>query len=656
MKKLLSIILTLAIAFSFVVLPASGASKASGKELSVVFTHDLHSYIDTRKYLENGSTQEVGGFAKIKSIIDNEKSSNENTLVVDAGDFSMGTLFQTVYSQSAIELRMLGMLGYDATTLGNHEFDYSGVGFASMLNAAKNSNERLPLIVNNNIDWNSSTGKDALDVRRAMDNYGVNEYAIINKGDVKIAVFGGMGVDSIEYTPNSGLVFDSFLERSKETVEKIKKEENPDIIVCLSHAGTSENSKDSEDEILAKEIPDIDIIISGHTHSTLDKPIVVGNTIIGSSGEYGKNVGTIDVKQNDDGSWDLEEYKLIPVDKNIPSNEEVALKIEECRKTVNEYLKFYGYNDYSQVIANSPYQFETVEDLYNSHDDQALTNLITDSYIYAIKQAEGDKYTPIDVAVLPVGVVRSTFNKGPITVSQVYEVLSLGVGEDGKSGYPLASVYLSGKELKTIAEVDASISTMMSSAQLYTTGLQYTFNPNRLFLNRVTDVKLKTSDGLKEIDDNKLYRVVADVFSAQMLGSIKDKSFGLLSIVPKDAKGKPIEDITKTVIYDKSGREIKQWFALSTYLQSFEKVDGVPTISADYQKNQGRKISNDSKNILELLKSPNKIAFIILAVVLLIIAIVALVVTVIFKIVRKRKAKKNSAQIEKEEVDEKVTK
>ncbi|MEG2051106.1 MAG: bifunctional UDP-sugar hydrolase/5'-nucleotidase [Oscillospiraceae bacterium] len=640
MKKILSIILSIVIIFSFAILPASSADTAKGKELAVVFTHDLHSYIDTREFKKDGKTIQTGGFAKIKTIIDSEKAKNENTLVVDGGDFSMGTLFQSVYTSTAIELRMLGLMGYDATTFGNHEFDYSGQGLAKMLTSAKSDNDKLPFIVSNNINWNNSNSKGAVDVKKAMDDYGVADYKIVKKGNVKIAIFGGMGIDSIEYTPNSGLDFDSFLEKSKETVEKIKSKENPDIIVCLSHGGISDNPKESEDEILAAEIPDIDIIVSGHTHSTLEKPRIVGTTVIGSAGEYGKNVGTIKVKQNKDGSWELEKYKLIPVNEKIVSEAELAQTIEEYRKSVNTYLGDYGYEKYSQVIANSNFDFSTVNDLYANHADQDLSNLITDSYIYAIKQAEGDKYVPIDVAVLPVGVVRSTFYKGSIKVSDVYEVCSLGVGSDGKSGYPLASVYLTGKELKTIAEVDASISTIMSSAQLYTTGLQYTFNPNRLFLNRVTDVCLLTKNGEKqEIKDDKLYRVVADVFSAQMLGSIKDKSFGLLSIVPKDASGNPISDLSKTVIYDKNGSEVKQWYSLASYLQSFEKENGLPTIPAKYENAQGRKIVNDSNNIVELLKSPNKIFFIVLAVVVLLVVIVALIVITIVKVVKKRKLK-----------------
>lgn len=639
MKKKISIFLSLLIFCSIFMLPASSTNQ---KELTVVFSHDLHSYIDTREYESDGKTVQVGGFAKIKTIIDDEKSKNKNTLVVDGGDFSMGTLFQTVYSEAAIELRMLGQLGYDATTFGNHEFDYSSQGLAKMLTVAKNSNDPLPAIVSNNIDWNNSSGEHAIDLKKAMDNYGVSDYTIVKKGNVKIAIFGGLGYDAIDCAPNSGVSFSDFIEKAKETVNKIEKEENPDIIVCLSHSGISDNPKKSEDELLAKAVPQIDVIVSGHTHSTLEKPIVVGTTIIGCCGEYGQNMGKIDLKQNGDGTWALKEYKLLSVDNKVKSDEDFLGKIEEYRTLVDDFLKTYGFDNYSQVIANSPYDYPDIRVMNDNHIDQALGNLISDSFIYAVKQAEGENYVPVDVALVPVGVVRSNFTKGPITISNAYEVMSLGIGPDGIPGYPLASIYLTGKELKTTAEVDASITPLMSAAQLYCSGLQYTFNPNRIILNRVTDVKLKTEKGeLKKLEDDKLYRVVGDIYSAQMLGAVMEQSKGILSIVPKDEKGNPIKDFNKIVVYNEKGKEVKAWYAFASYLQSFDEVDGVPTIPAKYSKTEHRKTVDDSKNIINLVKNPNKIFFAVLAVVIIFIAIVALVVVLIVKKVRKKTKKEN---------------
>lgn len=111
-------------------------------------------------------------------------------------------------------------------------------------------------------------------------------------------------------------------------------------------------------------------------------------------------------------------------------------------------------------------------------------------------------------------------------------------------GYPLISVYLTGKELKTAAEIDASVSDFMTTARLYSSGLNFTYNPNRMILNKVTDVYLDDGNGGRiELEDDKLYRVVADLYSGQMLSAVTDMSYGLLSLVPKYADGTPIEDL-----------------------------------------------------------------------------------------------------------------
>ena len=277
--------------------------------------------------------------------------------------------------------------------------------------------------------------------------------------------------------------------------------------------------------------------------------------------------------------------------------------------------------------------------------EQPLGNLISDSYIYAIQKAEGDDYIPVDVAVVPVGVIRASFDKGPVTVADAYEVSSLGIGEDGLSGYPLCSVWLTGAELKTLAEVDASVSVLMPAAQLYCSGLQYSFNPNRLILNRVTDVQLSTANGLQELENDRLYRVVAGMYSAQMLGTVNSKSFGLLKLDPKDAQGNSITDFSKTVIIGQDGREVKEWYALASYLQSFPAVDGVPTVPADYAAPQGRKQISDSTNLWELLKAPNHIAWIVYGVVAVLLALIALTVWLIVRSVKKKRQKKAAENI-----------
>ncbi|NLV75474.1 MAG: bifunctional metallophosphatase/5'-nucleotidase, partial [Tissierellia bacterium] len=193
------------------------------------------------------------------------------------------------------------------------------------------------------------------------------------------------------------------------------------------------------------------------------------------------------------------------------------------------------------------------------------------------------------------------------------------------------------KELKTVAEVDASITPLMSVAQLYTSGLNYTFNPNRLIFNKVTDVYIEDEEGNREeIIDDKLYRIVGGLYSAQMLSVVGDQSFGILSIVPKTEEGVPITDYESQIIYDE-GHEIKEWLAIAEYLKSFDKKGGVPQVPEYYNQKQGRKIVDDNPSLSAKLKNPIKIALIIYSIILII--IIALIFLIRFIVIKVKKSK-----------------
>ena len=128
----------------------------------------------------------------------------------------------------------------------------------------------------------------------------MRDYVVVQKGNIKIAVLGVFGKDALVCAPTCELVWKDPVKAAKQTVEKIKKKEKVDMIACVSHSGTWDDADKSEDDILANEVPDIDLIISGHTHSQLDKPIQHGNTYIVSCGEYGRNLGSLSMTQNSD--------------------------------------------------------------------------------------------------------------------------------------------------------------------------------------------------------------------------------------------------------------------------------------------------------------------------------------------------------------------
>ena len=329
----------------------------------------------------------------------------------------MGTLIQTVYETEAAELRMLGYLGCDVTTWGNHEFDYRSSGLANMLNTAKASGENVPSLVVCNVDW-SAMEKAGLtegqqQIKDAFENYSVKDYVVVQKGDVKIAVFGVFGKDSLDCAPTCELLFEDPIEASKKTVEEIKKNEDMDMIACVSHSGTVEDEDKSEDEILAKSVPDIDLIISGHTHTQLDEPIRHGDTYIVSCGEYGRNLGTISMTQKDDGRWDVDTYELIPVTDEIKADAATQERIDELMETVDtNYLSHFGYTK-DQILAENDIEFSSVDDMYNEHEELNLGDIMSDAYVYAVENAADYDGVPVDVAVVPIDrVARDGFPCG----------------------------------------------------------------------------------------------------------------------------------------------------------------------------------------------------------------------------------------------------
>ncbi|MFA5536413.1 MAG: bifunctional UDP-sugar hydrolase/5'-nucleotidase [Bacillota bacterium] len=616
-------------------------SAENDKSITILFTHDLHDHFYPFDIQQGGQITSVGGFARLATAIKGERAKDPNLLLVDAGDFSMGSLFQTIFAQEAPQLRILGQLGYVATTFGNHEFDFRPGGLAQSLIAAKNSGDPLPQILSANLSFPTDSDSELNLLKAAMDDYGVKDYSVTTLNDIKIGIFGLTGKDAADDAPMAGVEFSDIVESAKRTADILRNEEQVELILCLSHSGTSVKKATSEDEILAQKVPEIDVIISGHTHTVLEQPIVIGNTVIGSTGEYGQNLGVMKLLQNEKGRWDLDSYNLLPINNKLKEDPEIAKTIEGYKRLVEkEYLSQFNL-EYEEVLAYSPFNFTPAAFLGKELREDTLGNLIGDAYLYAIQEAEGENYETVHVAVAPYGTIRGSFVTGNITASDAFNVSSLGIGPDKIPGYPLLTVYLTGKELKTIAEVDASVSPIMNAAQLYVAGLSYTFNPHRLIFNKVTAVKLQNFDGSQgEIDDEKLYRVAAGLFSSQMLSVVGDKSFGLLSIIPKDREGKPITDFEKHIVYNKDGQEVKEWFALAQYLQSFEQKNGIPWVPLYYSETQGRKVVDNDTGIISILGNPNKLAlslYLFIFTLLIAIALTAMLV----KKRKKQKAKFN---------------
>ncbi len=636
-------------------LPVGAVAEGCTQETNVttiLFTHDLHSHFLPQPTAEGG---ESGGYARLKTVIDGERAMNPDALLVDGGDFSIGSLIQTLYTTQAAELRTMGAMGYDAVTIGNHEFDHKGVGFAEMLNSAKAAQTAamglltdsqypprnleayqaqygpLTLALPALLEANYAPADDNPDrafIRSAMEDYGVTDCMTLERGGVTYGLFGLMGVDSDECAPTSGFTRTDAAKAAKRCVETLKGE-GAEIIVCLSHSGTGDSLASSEDEELAKAVDGIDVIVSGHTHSTLAEPLVVNDTYIVSSGPYCQNLGSLTFSWDDGGEKRLLDYRLIPIDETVAEDPEIAGLVEQWKDMVGEtYLARYGLT-YDEMLTHTDCDLTTPVSAVQ--ENNGLGTLVSDAFLWAdrtLNAAYAD--SPHTVSVTADGVLRANLPAGDLTATMAFDVLSMGVGEDGTSGFPLVAVYLTGKELKAAMEVDASVTPIMPAAQLYMSGAKYAFNTKRMFFNRVYDAALTDvtfdesgTGNAYEIDDNALYRVVTGMYSAQMLGTVKSKSMGLLSLEPKQANGTPVTDFADCILYDANGNELKEWYALAAYLEQFGE-DGLPDRYADPAN--GCKQVSDSFAPGQLLAGWNGITWVVLGIVLLILALILLLI------------------------------
>lgn len=577
---------------------------AAPKHADILFTADIHSFLDNS--------------SKIKTLVDRQKAINPNTLVVDGGDFSMGTLFQTIFENHASELRTLGLIGIDATTIGNHEFDYGAESLSNMFNTALTSNDPLPSFVLCNADWKKDNEYTKTVKSSLVDNYGSKDYMMIQKGDVSIAVIGVFGKEAFLYSPTCEMTFEDPISAVKRTVDNIKAHEKADLIVCLSHSGIYLNNiNKAEDVLLAKGVPELDVIISAHSHTKLDEPLIYGDTIIGSCEAYNKYLGNISLTQKENGRWKLDSYSLTDLSADIPKDPYIEERLKEFSELINnEYLNLFGLKK-DQILTTSNYDY----------DINSETGYLMAEAVYNTVDGLGE---PVDVAIVPSGVLRGTYNKGPITVSEVFDSYSLGIGNDGLTGYPLIGLYISGKELKNVAEIDCSLSGIMNTVRLFTYGFKYTYNPRRLILDKVLDCSIIDKYGNEHpVEDNKLYRVITDMYTGMMIGGITGTTKGLITIVPKFSDGSEVKDFSDTIIRKRNGDEQKGWLAIAEYFEGKETLPSYSDAESKYI------ISEASFAPSKLFKNPSKL-YIILRIVLLCIIILVTGIIILCKKLKKK--------------------
>lgn len=639
----------LAAAFFFGLAASASAGQAPPeRRLVILFTHDLHSNVLPRTIVEpDGTRAERGGFARLAELIRRERESAGGTAVVlDAGDFSMGTLFHTLFETEAVELRLLGLMGVEATTFGNHELDFGLGGLARSLQAAKAKGQSLPALISSCLAVEGA-GPEAEAGRQAFRDYPVRDYIIIERGGLRVGVFGLFGKDAADDSPFAGPV--AFLDpvvEARRVVEILRTKEKADLIIGLSHVGTKPDPADSEDEALARAVPGIDVLISAHSHTLLRAPRFAGRTAIVSSGWGGEYLGRLEIAAGGAEGAKVVSYALLPVGAEIPPDPAVATAAGEFKTLIETVVLPEFPGGFGQILAESAFDLETPEAMEASGLEAGMGNLLADALRDFVRQAEGAAFRHVHAVIVPVGIVRGSFLAGPITVDQVFRVFSLGRGPDGQPGYPLLSIWLTGKEIRHLVEVQASVVPMKSDAALQFSGLRFRYNPHRLAFDRVTEVSILEENGTyAPLESGRLYRIVVDSYTGGMVDYVSRASYGLLKMQAKDADGKLLADqLSGAIDADPAVpglQEIKGWKALAAVLRSYPDGDGdgLPEVPDRYRSPEGRFAPDPSWNPLKLLIGGSGLTYYVLAAVVLILAVIVLVVRLIRRRRRARRAR-----------------
>lgn len=613
-KKRIALQLIVAIT-ALMIIPSMGAA---GKNLTIVHTNDLHSHllgfapnIDYTPF-RTGDDNTIGGWARIATVIkDLRKERDSTVLVLDAGDFLMGTLFHMISREEAVELRLLREMGYDVVTLGNHEFDLMPGGLARIVSTA-HRNGRMPEIVLANALFSDESDRD--DSLEAIFKKGiVKTYTVLVRDGIRIGLYGIMGASAAEVAPFASPVrFDDIVQTSREMVRLLREKEKVDLVICLSHSGLWDDKSRSEDEILAEEVDGIDVIISGHTHTRLDEPIVLNNTIIVQAGEYGKGIGVLDTVY-ENKALRMRSYQVVRIDDSIKGNAKINNLIDSYIEKIDSAVLRSLDLSFYKIIA------ETAFDLMIEEDESSLGNMITDSmrwYVNRYDYDESDPLTKVAVAIESFGLIRDPLlrgRRGDVAVCDLFRTFPLGIGMDDSMCYPIITMYLYASELKKALEILTSIYPLKGSDYyLQISGLRFRYNPNRVIFDRVADIWIGDEEqGYEPLDysgsNRQLYRVAANLYNATFLKIIGGFTMNILNIVPKDRKGNPVADLKEArVDMDKERpgiQELKEWIGLMEYVRNFEDADGdgIPDIPEKYKGRLGRIVQTASWNPVSLL-------------------------------------------------------
>ncbi len=575
------------------------------KKLVILHTNDLHSRLngfspemDYTPFSINDD-ETVGGFARLATLINDERKINgEKVLVLDAGDFLMGTFFHAMEESTGFQLGLMKKMGFDVMTLGNHEFDFGPEVLAGIIGKSS-ENGAIPSMVAANVSFSKKDVHDDA-LKAEFDNLTIKPYRVIEKNGLKLGIFGILGYSAIHDAPNAQPVkFEDPVKTAKKYAKILKETEKVDLVICLSHSGVFKDEQGNwpgEDVEMAKKVPGIDVIISGHTHSLISTPFIVNGIPIVQTGSFGMGLGRLELEVSG-GKIIHSDSRVIPVNDNIPGDPEIQAMISEQEQKISDTILRSLNLNYSSIIAET--SFPLVCDQDTLLENSNLGMLLADAVYYYVNHMNSQG---VDVSLYAAGMVRDNIipgSNGKQSLADLFRIACLGKGNDEVPGYALARIYVTGKELKGIMEILYMAPQGNKDNYIYFGGIRAEYDPGKGLLKKITS--LETGDQVKGFtavdwskNNTKLYSITADTYLLQFIGIIKKLSHGLVKVTLKNENGDIIKSVNEALIdgdLNSPGvQELKEWVALVWFLQQKPDTNGngIPEIPELYRSGSPR--------------------------------------------------------------------
>ena len=517
--------------------------------ITILQTTDIHDHANGAAHVgldvdPATGTGMLGAYSRIASYVGFVRATTGHPVIlIDSGDWTMGTLYDLTLESKPLALFFLNAMHYDAITLGNHEFDYTPRGLAGMIVAAKTAfNFNIPIVASNMTLGGDTNLAPLFGTGKMIQP----EYVETLSNGMKIGFIGLMGEDAAVDAPASAPVSFAPLSKNYATiqamVDDLRKNQGANVVIALSHSGTSADGNSGEDVNLARSVRGIDVIASGHTHTPLAQLHSVTmcritgecwTTQIIDAGAFGTNVARLDLAVNRRAGQDFGlpgttaptapvAYKNVPMTNATLTAAHAGLAPDAATTALvsatdsqlnaglgpvlGEFFPDYSAANLGKGIYH-PVAAAAQDMLPNDRNPVLSPNGLGDLCADSVRNTAngivaktlaavggtpanlpGYDFNPYQAAVVGTGVIRATLPAGvPLTFADIYDVLPLGISPDTSQalpiGYPMMSTYIDPGDVPKICafQLIGQSNLLGSSFYLNISGLHYTLKPNESY-------------------------------------------------------------------------------------------------------------------------------------------------------------------------------